>query len=161
MSTAPAIRISDGYFYQPCSEYSFSDSASSRQAAPTTASETHVALVARRRMAEHSSRSFGDTDLQENPYEQLELRYTHRVSTLSKLCDADPELAEEVAELTAEQRSLLDKEACLRSQAAKLAEKENLDPGDVYHQLKQFSRTPMQRLRLGLGHGRHRLRIPT
>lgn len=69
-------------------------------------------------------------------------------------------LEEELAALSAEQRAWVLADLALRSDANVLAAKLNLDAGDVYHQLKQLRRTPSERLRLGLAHGRLRRRIP-
>lgn len=76
--------------------------------------------------------------------------------------DDDVELAEELAAeldtLPPEQRREALDVLRLRQRAAELAVELQLDPGDVYHQLRQFQRTPLQRLRRGLAHGRRRRR---
>lgn len=55
----------------------------------------------------------------------------------------------------AQARALLD----LRAKAEVLANELDLDAGDVFHQLQQLARSPSERLRIGLAHGRLRRRI--
>src|SRR5690606_16278202 len=69
-------------------------------------------------------------------------------------------LAEELAQLPPEQRAWVEADLALRTRARDLAARLGLDEGDVYHQLKQLRRSPSERLRMGLGHGRLRRRIP-
>jgi hypothetical protein len=73
--------------------------------------------------------------------------------------DQPRELAEELARLRDEARAWVERDIALRARAAELASRLDLDPSDVYHQLKQFARTPSERLRIGLAHGRLRRRI--
>jgi hypothetical protein len=73
--------------------------------------------------------------------------------------DIADELAAELEGLTEAQREEAVDALRLRRRAADLALELGLDAGDVYHQLRQFQRTPLQRLRRGLAHGRRR-RIP-
>jgi hypothetical protein len=74
---------------------------------------------------------------------------------------ARPEaLEQELSQLTPEQRAWVENDFALRARAGALAARLGLDPGDVYHQLKQLKRSPSERLRLGLQHGRLRRRIP-
>ncbi len=68
-------------------------------------------------------------------------------------------LEEELAQLTPEQRAWVQADLALRAQAREIAGRLQLDEGDVYHQLKQLRRTPSERLRQGLAHGRLRRRI--
>jgi hypothetical protein len=73
---------------------------------------------------------------------------------------APTSLEEELAQLTPEQRAWVEADLALRAKAHDLAARLGLDEGDVYHQLKQLRRSPSERLRMGLGHGRLRRRIP-
>jgi hypothetical protein len=68
-------------------------------------------------------------------------------------------LADEQAELTPGERAWLAADERLRERARQLAARLGLDEGDVYHQLKQLARTPTERLRRGLAHGRRRPRL--
>ena len=71
--------------------------------------------------------------------------------------DADaPPLEEELALLAPEERAWVEADLSLRRRAAQLAERLGLDASDVYHQLKHLARSPSERLRLGLAHGRLR-----
>ena len=69
-------------------------------------------------------------------------------------------LEEELAQLTCEERAWVEADLALRARAEALSARLGLDQGDVYHQLKQLMRSPSERLRLGLSHGRLRRRIP-
>lgn len=80
------------------------------------------------------------------------------MSALADLAARDPLFAEEIEGLTPEQRQWLEDDLLLRRRAARLAEELLLDESDVYHQLKQLRRSPTERLRIGLGHGRSRPR---
>lgn len=68
-------------------------------------------------------------------------------------------LEAELEQLSPEQRAWALADLALRAEARKLAVTLGLDEGDVYHQLKHLRRTPSERLRLGLAHGRLRRRI--
>ena len=68
-------------------------------------------------------------------------------------------LEEELAELTASERASFAEDQALRGRARLLAARLGLDEGDVLHTLKQLARTPTERLRRGLSHGRRRPRI--
>jgi len=65
-------------------------------------------------------------------------------------------LDEELARLSPEHRVQAAALLALRAQAAALAVELGLDAGDVFHQLQQLARTPAERLRIGLAHGRLR-----
>jgi hypothetical protein len=78
------------------------------------------------------------------------------VNRLDDLTSHDPELRDEVKGLDAEQRRWLAKDLEQRARARDLAAKLGLDEGEVYHQLKQLQRSPAERLRTGLAHGRRR-----
>lgn len=62
-------------------------------------------------------------------------------------------------EFSPEQAVLVQAELALRDQARGLALRLHLDESDVLHQLKQLRRTPMERLKMGLAHGRQRGRL--
>ena len=68
-------------------------------------------------------------------------------------------LEEELARLPPEQRAQAVALLALRSRARALALELGLDEGDVFHQLQQLARSPAERLRMGLAHGRARRRI--
>ena len=80
------------------------------------------------------------------------------MTTLDEMAARDPLFAEEVEQLSPEQRRWLENDLMLRRRATSLAVELGLDAGDVYHQLKQLNRAPRERLRIGLAHGRRRLR---
>lgn len=80
------------------------------------------------------------------------------MSTLDDLIERDPLLAAEVATLTTEQRRWLVDDQAIRERAAQLAAELALDESEIYHQLKHLRRSPIERLRLGLAHGRRRPR---
>jgi hypothetical protein len=80
------------------------------------------------------------------------------VDRLDDLTRHDPELRDEVKGLDAEQRRWLAEDLDRRALAQRLAAKLGLDEGEVYHQLKQLQRSPAERLRTGLAHGRRRRR---
>ena len=80
------------------------------------------------------------------------------MSAIADLAARDPLFAAEIEGLTPEQRQWLEDDLQLRRRAARLADELLLDESDVYHQLKQLRRSPAERLRLGLGHGRSRPR---
>jgi hypothetical protein len=82
------------------------------------------------------------------------------MSFLDELAARDPLFAREIAPLTAQQRQWLEDDLTLRRRAARLAKDLGLDDGEVYQQLKQLRRSPIERLRLGLAHGRRRPRLP-
>jgi hypothetical protein len=65
-------------------------------------------------------------------------------------------LDEELAALSPAHRASAKQALALRAQSREIARALRLDEGDVYHQLKQLSRSPAARLRLGLAHGRLR-----
>jgi hypothetical protein len=81
------------------------------------------------------------------------------VSLLGDIAARDPAFAKEIESLTVEQRGWLEDELALRQQAERLAKELGEDAGDVYHQLKQLRRPPIERLRLALTHGRHRRKL--
>jgi hypothetical protein len=81
------------------------------------------------------------------------------VSLRDEMASRDPLFAKEIEALSDDQRRWLEEDLGLRATAARLAAELGLDPSDVYHQLKQLRRSPTERLRLGLNHGRHRPRI--
>jgi hypothetical protein len=60
-------------------------------------------------------------------------------------------------ELTPEQRAWAERvEPLWRRAHAIVARQPELDVSDVFHALRNLERTPAQRLRRALGHGRHR-----
>lgn len=77
---------------------------------------------------------------------------------LDDLTRHDPKLWDELKGLDPEQRRWLAEDLEQPSLARKLAAKLALDEGEVYHQLKQLQRSPAERLRTGLAHGRRRRR---
>lgn len=80
------------------------------------------------------------------------------MSAIADLAARDPLFAAEIEALTPEPRQWLEDDLQLRRRAARLADELLLDQSDVYHQLKQLRRSPTERLRLGLSHGRSRPR---
>lgn len=68
-------------------------------------------------------------------------------------------LEEELAALSDEHRALAEVSLTMRARAQVLALELGLDESDVYHQLQQLNRSPSERLRLGLAHGRLRPRF--
>jgi hypothetical protein len=66
---------------------------------------------------------------------------------------ASPASAEAVG-LSAEERAWVERDQALRAEAARIAERIERDPEDIYRTLKQLARAPAERLRLGLRHGR-------
>jgi hypothetical protein len=81
------------------------------------------------------------------------------MSVVRELAARDPLFAKEIEELTPEQLQWLEQDLSLRQQAAALARELGRDESDVYHQLKQLRRSPRERLRIGLEHGRRRPRL--
>jgi hypothetical protein len=69
------------------------------------------------------------------------------------------DLEDELARLSPEHRAQAEATLALRERANALAAEFGCDPGDVFHQLQQFARSPAERLRMGLAHGRLRRRI--
>ena len=69
-------------------------------------------------------------------------------------------LADELAALPTGLRESAEMDLALRTEAKRLAGELNLDAGDVYHFLRGRQRTPTERLRRGLNHGRRRPRLP-
>jgi len=68
---------------------------------------------------------------------------------------SDPKPAsDELALLSQEQRAWLDDDQTLRVRADDVGRELGLDPHDVYRVLKQLRRSPSERLRRGLAHGR-------
>lgn len=72
----------------------------------------------------------------------------------------DALLNDELERLTPEQRAWVEGDLALRARANALAAQLDLDPSDVYHQLKQLARSPSERLRAGLAHSQLRQRSP-
>ncbi|MDQ3033118.1 MAG: hypothetical protein M3Y87_11920 [Myxococcota bacterium] len=68
--------------------------------------------------------------------------------------DRDPELVAELDRLSPSERQMAEEELALRARAAGIAADLALDPRDVYHVLRCIQRTPSERLRRGLAHGR-------
>ena len=66
---------------------------------------------------------------------------------------ASPSSAEP-SELSPEESAWVERDQALRSEAARIAARIARDPEDIYRTLKQLARTPTERLRLGLRHGR-------
>ncbi len=67
---------------------------------------------------------------------------------------ADPALAQELDLLSSEEQTQVAEEFLLQERAAAIASELGVQMDEVRHQLKQLLRTPTQRLRLGLTHGR-------
>jgi hypothetical protein len=80
------------------------------------------------------------------------------MSLLEEMAATDPLFAAEIRALSEEERRWLEDELVLRRRAAALALELGHDASDVLHQLKHFRRSPRERLRLGLSHGRLRAR---
>jgi hypothetical protein len=71
----------------------------------------------------------------------------------------DEGLTRDVGELSQEERAWLEDDEALWQRAHRIVEKNPLlDPSDVYHTLRAFRRSPSERLRRGLRHGRARTR---
>jgi hypothetical protein len=66
------------------------------------------------------------------------------------------DLEAELAHLSPAHREEALRLLALREKAARLALELGFDPTDVFHQLQQFARSPEQRLKMGLAHGRLR-----
>jgi hypothetical protein len=81
------------------------------------------------------------------------------MSAIGEMAARDPLFAKEVEGLTPDQQRWLEDDLLLRRRAAQLAKELSLDESDVYHQLKQLRRSPIERLRIGLTHGRRRPRL--
>lgn len=64
------------------------------------------------------------------------------------------ELADELAALEAHERAWAEDQLALRARAQRLAEKLGLDPDEVFVILRQLRRSPAERLKIGLRHGR-------
>ena len=63
----------------------------------------------------------------------------------------------DVMSLTPAEREWLAADEALWQRAHRIvAQNPTLDPGDVYHTLRNFQRAPAERLRRGLRHGRAR-----
>lgn len=67
-------------------------------------------------------------------------------------------LEQELARLSPEHRAQAEATPSLRARAQVLADELGLDAGDVFHQLQHLARSPSERLRIGLAHGRLRRR---
>ncbi len=80
--------------------------------------------------------------------------------TLERLKVVDPLLAAELEGLDPWQIGLVLAELAQRKRARAIAAEIGLDEEDVYHQLAQFERSAVERLRMGLRHGRRRRTIP-
>lgn len=63
-------------------------------------------------------------------------------------------------QLRPDQKLEVERVLARRALAAEIAAELGLDPGDVYHQLRQLELSPVERLRRGLAHGRNRPAIP-
>jgi hypothetical protein len=68
--------------------------------------------------------------------------------------ERDPELTAELERLSPSERAQAEAELALRARAAKIASDLSLDARDVYHVLRSLQRSPSERLRRGLAHGR-------
>ncbi|MFI5302431.1 MAG: hypothetical protein ACHREM_30430 [Polyangiales bacterium] len=68
-------------------------------------------------------------------------------------------LADELRALNSEQRADFDRLQALHARAAEIAAQLGFDESDVFHTLQQLERTPTERLRRGLAHGRRRPRV--
>lgn len=68
-------------------------------------------------------------------------------------------LEDELEALTPAHRAQAEAALALRARAAQLAQELGYDAGDVFHQLQRLARSPTERLRLGLAHGRLRARV--
>lgn len=72
----------------------------------------------------------------------------------------DAALDAELAALAPEQRDWAERDLQLRDRADTIAARIGADSRDVYHLLRNLERTPLERLRRGLIHGRRRPRLP-
>jgi DNA-directed RNA polymerase specialized sigma subunit len=81
------------------------------------------------------------------------------LGVLDDMAERDPLLDQELERLTSTERRWLEEEVGMRRRATELAAELGLDEREVYHQLKQLRRPPLERLRIGLTHGRRRPRI--
>lgn len=66
------------------------------------------------------------------------------------------DLEEELAKLSPAHREEARRLLALREKSECIARDLGVDPSDVFHQLQQFARSPEQRLKMGLAHGRLR-----
>lgn len=72
----------------------------------------------------------------------------------------DPALEAELLALSPEQRAWAEHDLVLRDRADSIAARIGADARDVYHVLRNLERSPGERLRRGLAHGRRRPRLP-
>jgi hypothetical protein len=72
----------------------------------------------------------------------------------------DPALEAELSALSPEHRRWAEHDLAMREQADAIAARIGADGRDVYHLLRNLERSPSERLRLGLTHGRRRRRLP-
>ncbi len=72
---------------------------------------------------------------------------------------SDPRILEEPSGLSEPERRWAEHDLALRERAALIAADLALDARDVYHVLRSLERTPSERLRRGLSHGRIGLRL--
>ena len=71
----------------------------------------------------------------------------------------DPALEAELLALTPGQRAWAEHDLELRQRAEDIAFRIDADTRDVYHLLRNLERSPTERLRRGLTHGRRRPRL--
>jgi hypothetical protein len=72
----------------------------------------------------------------------------------------DPALEAELLALSPDQRAWAEHDLDLRDRADVIAARIGADGRDVYHLLRNLERSPSERLRRGLTHGRRRPRVP-
>lgn len=70
------------------------------------------------------------------------------------LATLSPQVRAEVEALTEDQRAWLVADERLWRKAKAIAEREKVDASGVYHVLRNLQKTPTERLRAGLQHGR-------
>ena len=72
-----------------------------------------------------------------------------------KLDDLTPEVRAEFEALSPDQQAWLIRDELMWQQAHEIALRENVDVSGVYHALRNLEKTPSERLRNGLRHGRY------
>ena len=72
----------------------------------------------------------------------------------------DPNLEDELQALSPEQRQWAEHDLVLRERAETIGARIGADTRDVYHLLRNLERSPTERLRRGITHGRRRPRLP-
>lgn len=81
-------------------------------------------------------------------------RDTAGAGCYARSVDDEHALHDELSALSPAQRAWAEEQLALRARAARVAARLDLDADDVFHMLRHLARTPAERLRLGLLHGR-------